>query len=86
MGFDVKAWLSSKLLGTTGPQRGVSSYRKSKATTRRELDEAEPNWKRRGDSEGDYDPYSDRDLDYDLPEQSPGLIGPGNIENQDWRP
>lgn len=79
MGFDVKAWLSSKLLGQAGPQKGVSGYAKSKRQTTRELDEADaPSFPRRGDSDDDYNPYNDRDLDTDddvmLPEAEGGVI------------
>lgn len=66
MGFDVKAWLSSKLFGTTGPQRGVSGYMKPKRSVTRELDVAgDIDYPRRGDSDEEYNPYDDRDLDVD---------------------
>ncbi|MBW1845545.1 MAG: hypothetical protein JRI94_00065 [Deltaproteobacteria bacterium] len=73
MGYDVKAWLSNKIFGGgergEDPQEGVSGYMKPKAGVTRKLDEAgdisgpPP---RRGDTDGDYDTYTeDRNLDED---------------------
>ncbi len=73
MGYNVGAWLSSKFLGTgkkdPKSQKGVSSYIKPKAITRKALDEAGDISKptpRRGDTDGDYDTYAeDRNLEKD---------------------
>lgn len=59
MGFDVKAWLSSKVFGSSGPQAGVSGYAKPKSATMRELDAADIEYPRRGDTDGEYDTYGE---------------------------
>ena len=66
MGYNVKAWLSGKFLGTgkkdRKSQRGVSSYVKPKGMVTKKLDEAgdiRPAAPRRGDSDDDYDTYTE---------------------------
>jgi len=71
MGYDVKAWLSKKIFGSGEAgkdlQPGVSNYIKPKASVTKKLDEAgdiSPIAPRRGDSDQDYDTYSeDREMD-----------------------
>ena len=66
MGYDVKAWLVKKLYGggKAGKdlQPGASNYIKPKAAVRKQLDEAgdiRPAAPRRGDSDDDYDTYTE---------------------------
>lgn len=66
MGYDVKAWLSKKIFGGgekgKDPQEGVSGYMKPKAGVTKKLDEAgdlRPAAPRRGDSDDDYDTYTE---------------------------
>lgn len=68
MGFDLTAWLSAKLLGTTGQQTGVSGYGKPKGATVSEIDRIdrthEAAGQRRGDTDDEYDTYGeDRNLE-----------------------
>ena len=71
MGYDVAGWLSDKIFGSgkrgKDPQEGVSGYMKPKAGVTKALDEAgdiSPVAPRRGDTDEDYDTYSeDRNVD-----------------------
>jgi len=70
MGYDVKGWLAGKVFGPGKKPRkqpGASGYLKPKRITQAELDKADiPKYRRRGDTDGEYDTYKeDRRMDTD---------------------